>query len=98
MSVERACKGHYLRTQSPAHYKANRPMTTSTNETLSKLSGLSHAADDAAVPPLPKYPWKTRVLLPGALLLSLLALFAFAANEAIWPATDVRVVPVVLQP
>ena len=50
----------------------------------------------ANVPP-PKVNWKTRVLLPAALLLSAGGLLAYAARDALRPATPVRVVPVVVR-
>src|SRR5687767_8137272 len=50
----------------------------------------------AAVPP-PKFAWKTRVLLPGAILLVVLLLIGYTAKDALWPAMQVRVVPVVVK-
>ena len=49
-----------------------------------------------AIPP-PRFNWKTRVLLPGAILLALLLLIAYAARDTLLPARPVTVVPVVLK-
>ena len=46
-------------------------------------------------PPAPR--WKTRVLLPGALLAATAGLLAYSARDALRPATAVRVVPVVVR-
>jgi RND family efflux transporter MFP subunit len=54
--------------------------------------------DEARAPiPRPIYRWRTRVLLPAALLGVFGSLLAYAARGALLTATDVRVVPVVLQ-
>jgi HlyD family secretion protein len=54
------------------------------------------AARGQAVPrPQPR--WKSRVLLPAALLLTTAALIAYAARDALRPAKGVRVVPVVVR-
>ncbi len=60
---------------------------------------LRSLAGDAAGagPPRPPYPWKTRLLLPALLVAGLLASFAVAAGGALWPATPVHVVPVVVK-
>ena len=47
--------------------------------------------------PLPKRRWRTRILLPGAILAVVVALVAIGAWEALAPATQVRVVPVVVK-
>src|SRR5687767_2034604 len=47
--------------------------------------------------PRPKSRWKTRVALPAALLLVTAGLLAYAARDALRPATPVRVVPVVVR-
>ena len=47
--------------------------------------------------PLPRRRWKTRVLLPGVILLATAAVFVAAAGDAVWPAKSVRVVPVLLK-
>ena len=68
--------------------------------TLSRGGGDDSAALAAtitrAIPP-PRYNWKTRVLLPGAILLALLLLIAYAARDTLLPARAVTVVPVVLK-
>ncbi|MGH7214953.1 MAG: efflux RND transporter periplasmic adaptor subunit [Tepidisphaeraceae bacterium] len=48
------------------------------------------------VPP-PRFSWKTRVLLPAALLVTIVAMLAYAAKDTLWPATPVRVAPVVVK-
>lgn len=50
-----------------------------------------------AVVPRPRRNWKTRVLLPAALLAAVASLFAVAARDALRPARAVRVVPVVVR-
>jgi HlyD family secretion protein len=69
-----------------------------------RLSGdLRTLSRDAGSPargttvPLPKFPWKTRILIPGAILLVLLLLIAYTAKDALLPARAVKVVPVVLK-
>lgn len=52
--------------------------------------------DDSRVP-MPKWRWKTRLLLPGGLLLAAAATLVYAAGAALRPATDVRVVPVMVK-
>src|SRR4051812_41302189 len=47
--------------------------------------------------PTPKFPWITRVVVPGLILLTLLALLGYAAQDALWPARAVKVVPVVVK-
>ncbi|HYO07909.1 MAG TPA: efflux RND transporter periplasmic adaptor subunit [Tepidisphaeraceae bacterium] len=85
------------------------PTTQRSPRDLRTLSrGAGGAADgraeaplrDAAPPavPRPKFPWKTRVLVPGAILLALLLLIGYTAQDALWPARAVHVVPVVLRP
>ena len=70
--------------------------------TLSRGGGDVKDVSDAAatttrpIPP-PKFNWKTRVLLPGAILLALLLLIAYAARDSLLPARAVTVVPVVLK-
>ena len=46
----------------------------------------------------PPFAWRTRVLLPGALLLGFGAAIAYTARDALRPATPVKIVPVVLAP
>ncbi|HWP40563.1 MAG TPA: efflux RND transporter periplasmic adaptor subunit, partial [Tepidisphaeraceae bacterium] len=48
--------------------------------------------------PRPPYPWKTRLLVPGTIVLSLLAVTAWSARETLLEATPVRIVPVVARP
>ena len=38
--------------------------------------------------PLPRFAWKTRILIPGAILLVLLLLLARTAQDVVWPARD----------
>ena len=47
--------------------------------------------------PLPQFKWKTRVLLPGAILVATAVLVVAAAGDALWPATLVRAVPVMVK-
>ena len=54
-------------------------------------------APQAHIPP-PARRWRTRVLLPAALLLTLLALLLYASRHALMPATPVRVVAAVMRP
>lgn len=56
----------------------------------------SSPSSPSTVPP-PKFNWKTRVLLPGGILLALLLLIAYAARDTLLPARAVTVVPVVLK-
>jgi multidrug efflux pump subunit AcrA (membrane-fusion protein) len=44
------------------------------------------------------YPWKTRIALPAIIALAVLAATGWSARDAVLPATDVRVIPVVLKP
>src|SRR5438105_4096187 len=63
------------------------------------LRTLARSADSPArtqVPP-PKFAWKTRILVPGAILLVLLLLLGYTAQDALWPARAVKVVPVVVK-
>src|SRR5579862_1404764 len=66
------------------------------NLDLSVLSSARRPGVQAAVP-LPKRRWKTRVLLPGAILLCFAAVFGYALRETILPATRVKTVPVVVK-
>lgn len=52
---------------------------------------------DAARPPRPAYPWTTRLLVPGLLLVAFAALLAYTARGTFVPAADVQVVPVVVR-
>jgi RND family efflux transporter MFP subunit len=61
-----------------------------------EAAGATTAASQAVVP-RPRRNWKTRVLLPAALLAGTASLFAYAARDSLRPAHDVRVVPVVVR-
>src|SRR5437870_3916832 len=61
--------------------------------TLSRES----AATGAGLAPPPKFAWKTRVLIPGAIIVALLLLIGYTAKDALWPARGVKVVPVVVK-
>ncbi|HEY3322453.1 MAG TPA: efflux RND transporter periplasmic adaptor subunit [Planctomycetota bacterium] len=64
----------------------------------SDLSVLTHTSTGSTprVPP-PKFRWKTRVLLPAVLLTIFAATMLYTTWDALWPAPEVRVVPVVTQ-
>ena len=47
--------------------------------------------------PRPAVRWKTRILLPGAILLCVAALLAYSAGDVLRPATVVEVLPVVVK-
>jgi len=47
--------------------------------------------------PRPRSRWKTRIALPGAILTATGVTLLYASGEALWPATDVRVVPVLVK-
>ena len=64
--------------------------------TLARDAGESATAAQAAVP-RPKFPWETRVLVPATVILILLLLLGYTARDAVFPAREVRVVPVVLK-
>lgn len=53
--------------------------------------------DAASRIPEPPSRWRTRVLLPAALLLACGSLLAYTARASLWPALEVRVVPVVVK-
>ncbi|UCG31670.1 MAG: efflux RND transporter periplasmic adaptor subunit [Phycisphaerales bacterium] len=65
---------------------------------LSRGSGQSGAAL-ARTPgvPLPRSKWKTRLLLPGVILVATAFVFVYATGAALRPATEVRVVPVLVK-
>ena len=63
----------------------------------SRPLGGGAALDAPPKVPRPAPKWKTRVLLPAALLLSAGGLLAYAARDALRPATPVEVVPVVVR-
>src|SRR5687768_2083002 len=61
-------------------------------ETLARLG----SGDKPAVK-RPPFAWKTRVALPAAMVIAVLALLAYAGRDVLWPAVEVRVVPVVVR-
>lgn len=73
------------------------------NQAIQDLRALSRAPTSATAPaaattvPLPRSRWRTRVLIPAVLLVATLGLFGYAAGDALWPTTTVRVVPVVVK-
>ncbi len=54
----------------------------------------SFAADTVTVP-RPRFRWGTRIVLPAAIMLAAAAVLAWSARDALWPAVDVYVVPVI---
>jgi len=72
---------------------------TDSPPTPPSLAGLRGSAK-AAVPSVPRPPsrWKTRVLLPLFIILAAGGLLLYTARAALWPHTDVWVVPVVAKP
>jgi RND family efflux transporter MFP subunit len=64
---------------------------------LRTLAREPESASRAGSVPQPKFAWKTRVLIPGAILLVLLLLIGYTAQDALWPARAVKVVPVVVK-
>jgi multidrug efflux pump subunit AcrA (membrane-fusion protein) len=61
------------------------------------LTRSGDASERTAAIPRPRFNFKTRVLLPGGILLALLALMAYAARDTLLPARGVTVIPVVLK-
>ncbi|MCC6284053.1 MAG: efflux RND transporter periplasmic adaptor subunit [Phycisphaerales bacterium] len=59
--------------------------------------GLAALTGGGAAVPRPAFRWRTRVALPGAILLSGAGLLAYAAREQFAPVIDVEVAPVVLR-
>ena len=57
----------------------------------------AHAAAHAAAVPPPRARWRTRVLLPGAILTLTVIVLVASAGSALWPATSVRVVPAIVK-
>jgi RND family efflux transporter MFP subunit len=64
--------------------------------TLSRANQAAATAQPASVP-RPRFPWKTRIVVPGAILLALLLLVAHAAQDILLPPRGVTVVPVVVK-
>ncbi len=64
---------------------------------LAVLARSEMAGEPADRVPLPRARWKTRVLLPAVVFVATAAVLAWAAGESLWPATPVRVVPVVVK-
>lgn len=65
------------------------------NADLSVLSS-TPATAGPQVPP-PKLRWKTRLLLPGVLLSAFAAVLLYSMWDVLWPAPEVRTVPVICQ-
>src|SRR5262245_53857010 len=63
--------------------------------TLARAGG--DAVERPAAIPRPRFAWKSRVLLPATILLILLLLLGYTAQDALWPARGVTVVPVVVK-
>jgi HlyD family secretion protein len=57
----------------------------------------SGATARASALPLPRRRWKTRILLPGVILGAAALLLAYASREALTPATNVHIAPVLLR-
>ncbi|HYG77504.1 MAG TPA: efflux RND transporter periplasmic adaptor subunit [Planctomycetota bacterium] len=55
-----------------------------------------HSVLNSSVPE-PNSKWKTRVLLPAAIILAFAGALGYAAREALWPAKAVTIVPVVVK-
>ncbi len=56
----------------------------------------SHSTEASGGVPRPPGRWKTRVLLPALLLAGMAMGSAYAARDALWPAVEVEVIPVVV--
>lgn len=71
-------------------------MATSDLSALARATaaGASQSETSSAGVPVPRRRWKTRVLLPVAVGLGTLGLFAYAAGDLLQPAQPVRVTPV----
>ncbi|MDW8263392.1 MAG: HlyD family efflux transporter periplasmic adaptor subunit [Phycisphaerales bacterium] len=68
------------------------------SESPGMIPGGGPKIDDRGRIPMPAYPWKVRILLPAGVVLGLLLALGWSTREALLPATEVRVVPVVLRP
>lgn len=67
---------------------------------LSRGAGAGRPSDGtppAGRVPAPPFAWKTRVLVPAAILLAAAGLLGYSARDALWPARVVRAVPVVVK-
>ena len=65
---------------------------------LLKLSPANSSNQQASVKiPRPKTKWKSRLLLPGMILLTLGGLIVWSMQDAVLPVTNVEVVPVITQ-
>jgi HlyD family secretion protein len=69
--------------------------------TLTRAGGETPTAPASAAQrstiPRPRFNYKTRILLPGGIVLALLLLIGYAARDSLLPAKAVTVVPVVLK-
>ena len=63
--------------------------------TLSRAGG--EASEPTSLIPRPRFNFKTRILLPGGIVLALLLLMGYAARDSLLPAREVTVIPVVLK-
>ena len=62
------------------------------------VSGLARARSSTPTDvPMPPRPWRTRVLVPAAILLAILGLVLYVSWDSLLPATEVRAVPVILK-
>jgi len=57
----------------------------------------SFAGPAGGAVPMPRVKWKTRILLPSVIFVATAGTVLLAAGRALWPATAVRVVPVVVK-
>ncbi len=69
---------------------------TETVADLSHFAGQGAARSSTAVP-MPPRRWMSRVILPAVILLSVLGILASAGLDGLLPATEVRVVPVLMK-
>ena len=69
------------------------------NHAVTGLRSL-HKTNSSTVAQIPirPYPWKSRVAVPAAVVLAVIAVTGWSSRESVLPATDVRVTPVVLKP
>lgn len=61
------------------------------------LAGLTNLGAPAAAVPAPRGRWRTRYLLPLAVLLGVGALAGYAGRRALWPTIPVRLAPVIVK-